>query len=216
MADAYDVWARVVCWWFWRLRERKASALARDLLVELASYAGKPKGDHPGEAWPSMEQLQETLPVSKRSILKALKELCDAGIVEVHRRNRRLRETNLYRLAIGGEPFQVKDVVHVDKSVDKSKSGEQHSSPKNQRLGELRRARLGEEVGSGLSSQPVLKAASNRPIEPTIEPAVLNVPADALSRAASENVHKNGNGTAPRFRRLSDVYETSMAKKATA
>lgn len=102
-------WGRVHLWWFRRLRQRGASVTARDVLVAIASHANKTTG----EAYPTIETLAGEVGISERSVRSAIREIKDAGIVTVTARNRRLRESNLYHLAIFGVPFSGETLVPV-------------------------------------------------------------------------------------------------------
>lgn len=122
---------RVHFWWIETLRRRKAGIMTRDVLVLLASYADKDTG----RAWPSLDELQSRLSVRRNAIQKALRELKDAGIVRVTCRNRRLRQSNLYELAIFGTQFHLgsadrqESVYHVTASdTQKPESGIQKST----------------------------------------------------------------------------------------
>jgi DNA-binding Lrp family transcriptional regulator len=68
--------------------------MARDVLVVIASYADRKTG----KAWPSVEVIAEALGVSRRAVIQAIGELEKNGILKITRRNRRKKETNLYRL----------------------------------------------------------------------------------------------------------------------
>jgi hypothetical protein len=82
--------------------------LARDVLVVISSYADKATG----EAWPSIRTIAATLYVGEHAVKKAIRELVGVGIVKTFRRNRRLGESNLYRLALREyERFQGTDSV---------------------------------------------------------------------------------------------------------
>ena len=85
---------RIPLWWIVALRDAGAGIMARDVLIVIASYADKSTG----LAWPSVESISEDLGVSRRAIVKAIRELEENGIIKIARRNRRKRESNLYRL----------------------------------------------------------------------------------------------------------------------
>ena len=184
-------WGRVPGWWFQRLRETGAGVLARDVLVVLAQHAGKPKGQYPGLAWPSIDAIARTLGASPRKIQGAIAQLKAAGVLIVWRRNRRKGESNVYKLAIDGEPFQVTD--SVTKSLEEL--GDQ-----NGHLNNADSERLGDQIGSDYLTDsgqnqfpgPCSNACGNRPIEPTKEPTVLTtfVPPDALRAPAEPKSNK--------------------------
>jgi biotin operon repressor len=108
-AKAYG---RVPLWWIVSLRASGAGIMARDVLVVIASYAEKKTG----QAWPAVETIAETLGVSRRAIQRAIAELGDVGILRITRRNRRKRETNVYRL-VWKSPHQVNESVTYNEAV---------------------------------------------------------------------------------------------------
>jgi hypothetical protein len=98
--------------WTIRLCERKASPAAFAVLNGVCSYANKL-----GQAWPSVETLIALLGLPARSVKRGLREVTDAGIWTVTRRNRRNREANFYQLIFQvpnltpSQPDQVPDLA---------------------------------------------------------------------------------------------------------
>jgi hypothetical protein len=166
------IWGRVPVWWAQRLREKRAGVVARDILIVLAAHAGKPKGDHPGQAWPSIEQIAKTLSISTRYVKKGIEELRVAGIVRTTPRNRRKRESNLYELAIDGEPFQVNESF----TQNESDSGEpivQVIRAESERLGEQIEPDQVNTLSKNQFPDRCSKASENLSREPTMKPSVL-------------------------------------------
>ncbi|HEY6485372.1 MAG TPA: helix-turn-helix domain-containing protein [Candidatus Cybelea sp.] len=81
--------------------------MARDVLVVISSFANKKTG----RSWPSIETIATALRVSEKSVKAAVAELCALGIIRSFASNKRLGQSNLYCLAIDGEPFQVTNGV---------------------------------------------------------------------------------------------------------
>ena len=98
-----DSFGRVRVWWIQRLRENGASLMARDVLVVISSFADKKTG----QSWPAIETIASTLSVSEKAVKAGIAELRELGILRSCARNKRLGQSNLYCLAIDGEPFQV-------------------------------------------------------------------------------------------------------------
>jgi hypothetical protein len=152
--------------------------MARDVLILLAAHAGKPKGDHPNVAWPSIDEMAATLGVKPHAIKMGVAELKAVGLVHVQSRNRRLGQSNVYTLA-AEEPFHVAEPAtntggfHVAESATQKgtkKPGSGCHIDTDQVAGSVQN-----QVGDSCSN-----GANNLSVEPTIEPPVLNVPADAL------------------------------------
>lgn len=145
------------------MRESGAGTIARDVLVVLAAHAGKLKGHKPGIAWPSIETIAKALGVSTKSVVKGLRELHAAGIVKITPRNRRLRQSNLYELAVAGEPFQV-NTPFPRKSSERRvpvighKTRGSDADPGPNQLNPVRENRFSSSCENG---------DVNRPIEPT-------------------------------------------------
>lgn len=133
---------RVYLWWIQALRKSGAGVTARDVLAVLASYADKKTG----EAWPSIETIAATLGVRKNAVQVAIRQLKAAGILNVIPRNRRKRETNLYR-------FQVFNPDNV------SDSNTQSPAQMADQVSKLRQNQV-----PGLCSNRVV----NLPIEPNV------------------------------------------------
>jgi DNA-binding transcriptional ArsR family regulator len=92
--ETHVKFGRLPLWWIVALRAGRAGVMARDVLVVIASYADRKTG----KAWPSVEVIAEALGVSRRAVIQAIGELEKNGILKITRRNRRKKETNLYRL----------------------------------------------------------------------------------------------------------------------
>lgn len=58
----------------WALNEQLPSTMSKLLLVALANFA-----NDEDEAWPHLETLESMVGVSKRTVLRGLRELCDGG-----------------------------------------------------------------------------------------------------------------------------------------
>ena len=58
----------------WALNEQLPSPTSKLLLVALANFA-----NDEDEAWPHLETLESMVGVSKRTVLRGLRELCDGG-----------------------------------------------------------------------------------------------------------------------------------------
>lgn len=183
-------WGRMPVWWFQRMRECSCGVLAHGVLGVLAAHASKKTG----ECYPSIDTIASTLRVTEKRVQNAIAELKAAGLIKVRGRNRRLGETNVYALAIHGEPFRV---------PESSTQKELESGAQSRHLIEAGDAGDSGSIGAHFDTDQVPDSApnqisgscsnraDNRPVEPTIEPSVLYVPGDALSRAPIRNGKKS-------------------------
>jgi hypothetical protein len=207
-----SAFARIPLWWILTLRACGAPPATRDVLVVIASYADKKTG----EAWPSVSTIAATLGIQKNAVLVAIRELKAAGILTSTPRNRRSRETNLYRLAfqvstsdtgtqvsaadtkwaspaVSGIQIGADQVSTSDTGTQVSAADTKWASPAVSGI------QIGADQVSEADSDQVPDLCSNGvrnlPVEPTKEPSYPSLRSGSASAAASaaDALHSTSN-----------------------
>lgn len=94
----------------WARGIKTGSATVKSVLLAVANYA-----DEEGVCWPSQEQLSEDTELSRHSVMRALDQLEDLGLVSRERRHR-------------GDGSRTSDLIMLDLSRTELRSTEQCSS----------------------------------------------------------------------------------------